>query len=154
MDLGIVHKGNQVLLGMKKRGFGQGRWNGFGGKVHSGETIEESLVREGQEEMGITATDFTEVGLLKFTFNQRAGILEVHIFLVTGYTGVPHETEEMRPQWFNQTNIPYQDMWSDDPFWLPHVLFGKKVVGKFHFDQPADNNQAANILAYELEIQS
>lgn len=31
-----------VLLGMKKRGFGAGKWNGFGGKVQPGETIEEA----------------------------------------------------------------------------------------------------------------
>lgn len=30
----------RILLGMKKRGFGAGRWNGFGGKVQEGETIE------------------------------------------------------------------------------------------------------------------
>lgn len=34
-----------VLLGMKKRGFGAGKWNGFGGKVQPGETIEEAARR-------------------------------------------------------------------------------------------------------------
>lgn len=35
----------QVLLGYKKRGFGNGRWNGFGGKVESNESIETAAVR-------------------------------------------------------------------------------------------------------------
>ena len=35
----------KVLLGMKKRGFGKGRWNGFGGKVQEGETIEDGAIR-------------------------------------------------------------------------------------------------------------
>lgn len=35
----------KVLLGMKKRGFGKGRWNGFGGKVQPGETIEDGAIR-------------------------------------------------------------------------------------------------------------
>ena len=30
---------SEVLLGMKKRGFGVGKWNGFGGKVEPGESI-------------------------------------------------------------------------------------------------------------------
>ena len=34
-----VLKDDVVLLGMKKRGFGVGRWNGFGGKVMDGEDI-------------------------------------------------------------------------------------------------------------------
>jgi len=36
----------RVLLGMKKRGFGAGRWNGFGGKVQTEETIEEAAIRQ------------------------------------------------------------------------------------------------------------
>ena len=35
----------QVLLGMKKRGFGAGRYNGFGGKVEPGETVKEAAIR-------------------------------------------------------------------------------------------------------------
>ncbi len=41
----FVLRPGQVLLGMKKRGFGKGRWNGFGGKVHKGESIEEAAIR-------------------------------------------------------------------------------------------------------------
>ena len=40
----VLTDGN-VLLGMKKRGFGVGRWNGFGGKVHSDETVLEGAKR-------------------------------------------------------------------------------------------------------------
>jgi hypothetical protein len=31
---------SEICLAMKKRGFGVGRWNGAGGKVSQGETIE------------------------------------------------------------------------------------------------------------------
>jgi hypothetical protein len=35
VNIGLfMHQNENVLLGMKKRGFGQGRWNGFGGKVY------------------------------------------------------------------------------------------------------------------------
>lgn len=42
-----------VLLGLKKRGFGTGKWNGFGGKVEPGETIRQAAIREMKEEAGI-----------------------------------------------------------------------------------------------------
>jgi len=45
----IVLKRNEILLGMKKRGFGKGKWNGFGGKVLRGETIEKAAKRELRE---------------------------------------------------------------------------------------------------------
>ena len=35
----------EVLLGLKKRGFAEGWWNGFGGKVEPGETIPEGAKR-------------------------------------------------------------------------------------------------------------
>ncbi|KAJ1429629.1 hypothetical protein B484DRAFT_396306, partial [Ochromonadaceae sp. CCMP2298] len=31
----------EVLLGMKKRGFGAGKWNGFGGKMDPGESMDQ-----------------------------------------------------------------------------------------------------------------
>ncbi|KAI5229436.1 7,8-Dihydro-8-Oxoguanine Triphosphatase, partial [Manis pentadactyla] len=37
----LVLQPQRVLLSMKKRGFGAGRWNGFGGKVQDKETIKE-----------------------------------------------------------------------------------------------------------------
>ena len=45
LTLLFVIESDRVLLGMKKRGFGAGRWNGFGGKVDRDETIEEAAKR-------------------------------------------------------------------------------------------------------------
>ncbi len=45
---------DEILLVMKKRGFGSGRWNGVGGKFESGETAEQATIRECQEEIGVT----------------------------------------------------------------------------------------------------
>lgn len=45
LTLVMVVQPGRVLLGMKKRGFGAGRWNGFGGKVQDGETIEDAARR-------------------------------------------------------------------------------------------------------------
>ena len=36
---------NKILLGYKKRGFGFGKWNGFGGKVEQSESISECAKR-------------------------------------------------------------------------------------------------------------
>ncbi len=45
LTLLFVLEPGRVLLGLKKRGFGVGRWNGFGGKVEVGESIEEGAIR-------------------------------------------------------------------------------------------------------------
>ena len=45
LTLAFLLDGNRILLGFKKRGFGMGKWNGFGGKVENGETIEQAAKR-------------------------------------------------------------------------------------------------------------
>ncbi|MEJ0073651.1 MAG: NUDIX domain-containing protein [Candidatus Saccharibacteria bacterium] len=57
----LLRRNDEVLLAMKKRGFGAGRWNGVGGKLDPGETVEQALVRECQEEIGVTPTEYHRV---------------------------------------------------------------------------------------------
>ena len=52
LTLVLLREDNRVLLGMKKRGFGAGKWNGFGGKLEAGETVVEAAAREVREECG------------------------------------------------------------------------------------------------------
>ena len=132
----IIHQHPKVLLGMKKRGFGVGRWNGFGGKVLEGETIEDSLRREFKEEAGIKLGELEKVGLLEFEGKSLRGeIIEVHLFKGEKYSGEIIETEEMRPEWFHIEEIPFANMWPDDLHWFPLFLKGKKFKGKFLFGE-------------------
>ncbi len=133
LTLCIIQKGERVLLGMKKRGFGEGRWNGFGGKLKEGESIGDSLIREVREEAGIEIKDLKERGVLEFEFQGNPEILEVHIFGTKHFDGEPKETEEMRPQWFALHEIPFDSMWPDDRYWFPLFLKGKKFKGRFLF---------------------
>lgn len=135
LTLCIVHQGDKVLLGMKKRGFGTGRWNGFGGKLHEGETLLEALIRETKEESGVLIDNFKEVGVLEFKNYGIENILEVHIFKAISFIGEVIETEEMKPQWFNISEIPYKEMWPDDTYWFPLFLADKKFKGKFVFGE-------------------
>ncbi len=136
LTLCFVVKEDKILLGMKKRGFGAGRWNGFGGKVEVGESIEAAAKRETKEESGIEISEMQEVGIHEFEFHDKRGdILEVHVFRVDKWQGEPRETEEMRPQWFTTDAIPYDEMWPDDIHWIPVFLTGKKFRTKFLFGE-------------------
>lgn len=135
LTLIIIHQHLKVLLGMKKRGFGAGRWNGFGGKVSQGETIQEAAKRELREEAGIKVNNLEKVGIINFEFDGNPEILEVHIFKSDTFSGEPTESEEMKPQWWNINEIPFKDMWPDDIHWMPLFLNGKKFKGKFLFGE-------------------
>lgn len=152
LTLGLVMKGNEVLLGMKKRGFGAGRLNGFGGKIKDGEeTIEQGMCRELFEESSVEALSMQKVGILDFSFENDPKILEVHIFKITEFDGSPTESEEMKPQWFSLDQIPFEQMWSDDIYWFPFLLSGKFFKGEFLFDRPSGAEYSAKIITYKLE---
>ena len=144
LTLCIVHQEPKILLGMKKIGFGQGRWNGFGGKVKEGESIEEAAKRELREEVGVTAKNIQHLGILDFSWRDKPLDLEVHIFKALDFSGEPAESNEMKPQWFKTDEIQFDEMWQDDKHWLPLFLEGKKFHGKFIFDN------SDNILDYSL----
>lgn len=135
LTLCMIHQHSQILLGLKKRGFGKGRWNGFGGHVEDNETIEAAAKREVFEEAGIAAGELERMGTLHFGWASKPGHeLEVHVFKVASFHGEPKESEEMKPQWFHVDNIPYHAMWVDDKYWLPILLVGKKFEGNFTFN--------------------
>lgn len=144
----VVYQSPRLLLAMKKRGFGAGRWNGYGGKQRDGETIRDAAVREMQEESGTTPLNIEEVGIIKFTFeNNQEKLIECHIFSTSEYEGEPKETDEMRPRWYNELNIPYDDMWAADEYWFPYLLRGEKFRAKFHYTTPEENK----ILSHEID---
>lgn len=137
LSLLFLRKDGQILLAMKKRGFGEGRWNGVGGKVEKGESVEEAMIRETQEEIGITPTSYQKVANIRFDefFKGEPAIMHVHIFTASEWTGEPTESDEMAPKWFKESDVPYEQMWADDPYWLPQVLEGKKISADFKLDK-------------------
>lgn len=133
LTLVLVVQPGRVLLGMKKRGFGVGKWNGFGGKVQPGEDIEAAARRELLEESGLTVDALEKIGNIKFEFVGETQLLDVHIFRADAYNGEPTESDEMRPQWFETDKIPFSQMWADDSMWFPLMLQKKKFAGYFKF---------------------
>mgnify|MGYP001563981728 CR=1 FL=1 len=119
---------------MKKRGFGVGRFNGAGGKVSGGETIEEATIRETQEEIGVRVKEISKIAELTFTFPHNESWNQVvHVYFCSKWDGEIVESEEMKPKWFKVDDIPYSSMWPDDIFWLPKVLAGEKIRASFTF---------------------
>ena len=144
-----THEGKrQLLLGMKKRGFGVGKWNGFGGKFDAGETVRDCALRELEEESGLVPERLEWRAQLLFTFRDSGKLMRVHVFAAEGFDGEPVETEEMAPRWFDVDAIPYAEMWHDDTFWLPRFLAGERFEGWFDY---AAGGEAKNlVLAHEV----
>jgi 8-oxo-dGTP diphosphatase len=132
-NLCFVMRDGQILLIRKKRGLGGGKINGPGGRIEKGETAAQSAVRETQEEIGVTPQNLEQIGELFFHFLDGYK-LHVAVFAADGCTGELIETPEATPMWTPIDKIPYDEMWQDDPHWLPLLVARKKFRGFFVFD--------------------
>ena len=133
----ILRNDNKILLARKKRGFGFGKWNGVGGKVEEKETSEEAMIRETQEEISVTPIEYEKIGIIRFVeyIKEELTTNDMHLYIATKWQGVPKESEEMQPKWFSINNLPWEEMFSDDKYWLPLVLEGKKLDAFFEYDK-------------------
>lgn len=133
----FLRRDQQILLAMKKRGFGANRWNGVGGKIEPGETMEQALVRETIEEINVVPRAWHKVAVHDFIMDSDTAApwhMYVHAFICDQWDGEPEESDEMAPRWFDISDIPYADMWQDDIYWLPAVLQGQALSCTFRFD--------------------
>jgi 8-oxo-dGTP pyrophosphatase MutT (NUDIX family) len=143
----------QVLFGLKKAGFGAGKYGGFGGKVEEGEAVQDAALRELEEETGLRVQreHLRYVARLEFLFPARPSWNHhVHVFLTTSWWGELQETREMSPKWFPVDDLPFDAMWQDGRYWLPRILAGDRVWGRFTFRE--DNETIETMQLREWEI--
>jgi len=131
----IINEKSEVLLIMKKRGFGRGKWNGPGGKVKVGESIIESVIREVKEEIGVEIINPVKLGCIEFIWPTTENNQRCYIHLAKKFNGQPLESEECLPKWFKINEIPYDEMWDDDKYWYLDALSGKPIKKRFFFDK-------------------
>ena len=128
--------GPEVLLGLKKAGFGQGRWVGLGGHIEPGEKPVAAAVREVEEESSlIVAPDaLAHVATIQFRFPARPSWDHMaEVYLTASYQGEPAESEEIAPRWYPEDALPLDGMWDDAKYWLPRVLSGQHVAATITF---------------------
>jgi 8-oxo-dGTP diphosphatase len=124
---------DQVLLINKKTGLGAGKVNAPGGRIEAGEMPVEAVIRECQEEVGLTPIDPEHVGDLFFIF-KNGHSLRGFVYTANAYEGEMIETREADPFWCDRARIPYDKMWADDALWLENALNNIKISGRFIFD--------------------
>ncbi|KAJ6590473.1 NUDIX hydrolase domain-like protein [Mycena vulgaris] len=129
-------QGDKLLLGYKKRGLGIHKYNGFGGKVEPNESTLDAAARELEEEAGITAP-LEHAGTLLFVV-PGSKWAHIDIYRAEEYSGTITESDEMRPEWFTKSNIPFDSMWDTDRYWLPLLLAKRPFSGRADFERQGD----------------
>jgi len=109
----IIEEGGRVLIARRKPGRHMGgRWEFPGGKIEPGETPEQSLARELEEELAIEA----RVGALLCTASYEGdGVsLELLVYRVTRTAGTPALREHEELRWVSPADLPAYDLAESD----------------------------------------
>jgi len=142
--------GAQVLLGLKKTGFGAGKWVGLGGHIEDGEKPAAAAVREVEEESGLVvpADSLQHMASIEFLFPARPSWDQTaQVFVTWAFEGEAADSDEISPRWFGEEELPLGLMWDDAKYWLPAVLAGQHVDVTITF---ADD--CATVASIEPEI--
>jgi 8-oxo-dGTP diphosphatase len=142
--------GAQVLLGLKKTGFGVGKWVGLGGHIEEGEKPEMAAAREVMEESSliVPADALQHMASIEFLFPAMPSWDQTaQVYVTSIFEGEAAESDEVSPRWFGEDELPLGLMWDDAKYWLPAVLAGQHVDVTITF---ADD--CATVASIEPEI--
>jgi len=141
---------DKLLLKRSTRGVSKSKWNGVGGKVENDETPEQSAIRETFEETGLMVDNLFYHGVLNFhNYGKDEVDFAVHLFSTRSFYGQLQQRSDDggEIQWFPLDNLPMEEMWRDDQYWMPHLLKGEKFDGDFYFDE-----ENKNIIKHEIKL--
>ena len=114
----LIIQSQLILLGQRSanRAFYPDVWDVCGGHMEPGEKQHQTLIRELQEELGITPTQWTYLETIHVTpSNEPADQLIVHLYIVTAWAGNPTNRqldEHSAIGWFSlaeATQLPLAD---------------------------------------------
>ena len=97
----------------KEHDLNHDKWVGIGGKFERDETPDECLLREAQEETGLTLTDWRCRGVVTFLSDEWEGEY-MYLFTATGFTGTLRECDEGDLEWVDKAAVPSLPLWAGD----------------------------------------
>lgn len=101
----ILIRGNSILLAHRAatRDFYPGVWDVIGGHLEPGETPDQCLVRELEEEIGVSAAAWAPLPTLHLR-DESGGSVTIYIYAVTDWRGTPRNLlpdEHIEISWFS-----------------------------------------------------
>ncbi len=123
-----------VYRNKKANDIHQGKWNGLGGKFEAGETPEECVIREIQEESGLSIKNPKLCGLLMFP-GFKGNDWYVFVFTATEFSGeLIDDSPEGKLEWIPDEKVLELNLWESDHIFMPWIREGKLFSAKFEYE--------------------
>lgn len=134
-------EGQEVLLARKTAKIGIGLYNGIGGGVENGETIDQAAVRETQEEVDIVVepAHLERCALIYcHNYNKRGEsfVCKLYVYTAASFSGEPKVQSDSGLRdlaWFAVTRLPLGEMMFGDREWARRVLSGQRLMGEIFY---------------------
>ncbi len=108
-----------------------GKWNGLGGKLESGESPEECVIREVREESGLEVRNPQLKGVLTFPAFSKGEDWYVFVFTAKDFSGTMIESSEGHLEWISDDRLPELSLWDGDKIFLKWLGEKRFFSGKF-----------------------
>jgi 8-oxo-dGTP diphosphatase len=122
----------KILLGLRapSKKVWPNHWDTIGGRVEAGESLDDALVREAREEVGVTPTRFKLIAIIRERKPEIYGDALHHVYAVTAWQdGDPANIcdEHTELKWFSLSEMRLLSnlVDSDYPLFAEQALTGK-----------------------------
>ena len=115
-----IRRGDEYLMlhrVKKENDLNRDKWIGIGGKFLDKESPEDCLLREAEEETGLTLTDYRYRGIVTFV-SDRWPTEYMHLFTADGFTGELKECDEGVLEWLPREKLLQIPHWEGDAIFL------------------------------------
>lgn len=109
----------------------KGKWNGLGGKLEPGESPDECVLREVEEESGLRLLDPRLRGVLTFPRFAKEQDWVVFVYTATRFEGALIDSPEGTLEWVADARVPELELWEGDRVFLPWLDGERFFSAKF-----------------------
>lgn len=112
----------------KEKDPNEGKWIGIGGKIEEGESPDECVLREVQEETGLNLTEYEYAGMVHF-LSERWEDEDMYLFFATDFEGsLTDNCDEGELKWVEKTDVLKLPAWEGDRYFLEKLIGGERNI--------------------------
>ncbi len=132
----VMHDNKTLMIHRikKQNDFHEGKWNGLGGKLEIGETPEECVIREIEEESGLLLKNPKMHGFITFPLFDGKDDWYVFLFTAKEFTGELIDSPEGRLEWINDDKLFDLNLWEGDRIFIEWLFQDKFFSAKFNYN--------------------